>query len=530
MKEAGLKSPIPGLADMKGQGHFFPCEQYGTCWEPAIGWQCKATDVSEVKSLPGVAMSPQNTPTGQTAAVARASGNSLLSRRLPSLQSASEIYLAAHPGATLYTEDYFFPCNTFAVQDLIAIDPMTGKQQIVDTYFDLNMYADPLMYPTLAGYPYHRYGLFMGYDAWGFSQPWEWAICHTGSWIRWQHHYVWVAGTKRHHHCPVRWVRNGRNVGFVPIHPKDVAGKPPINLKDGLFKITGKKDQPVARIPFEQGKAVSLLDQPPKEFRRPQLEPLKSAEVPRAEAHSAFEVARSDKGPLPAKDAPPVKGTAFAGSTVAKNSEVKGAQTTDHHGTPITFDRKSQSFSIARQVNVDGKPATVNEPLGGRGQYQAGYNGPQGRPTSTGGGYPNGGNSSRSYTPSQSNNVGNSSRSYTPSQSNNGGNANNGGASRSYSPPPSNGGGNSNSGGAARSYSPPPSYCSASVLLSSTSGTCTRAVVQPFAGLIPRIGQSSAALSRYSPPPQIRRNARGGESSLQSGNRSLFPHRRFAHD
>jgi len=439
---------------MNGQGHFFACEPYGTCWEPTNGWQGKVTDVAEVTSEPGVAITPPNAPTGQTAAAGTPLGAA--AAKAPK-ESASAIYLAAHPGASLYTEDYFFPCNTFAVQDLIGIDPVTGKQQIIDSYFDLGTYSDPGMYPAFARFPYRRYGLFMGFDAWGFAPPWEWAICHTGSWIRWQHHYVWVAGTKRHHHCPVRWVRNGRNVGFVPIHPKDVAGKPPINLKDGLFKMTGKKDQPVAHIPFEQGKPVNVLDQPPKEFRRPQFEPLKSAEVPRAEAHSAFEVARSGKGPLPAKDTPTVKGTAFAGSTMVKNPEVKGSQTTDH-GTPITFDRKSQSFSIARQVNVEGKPTTVNEPLGGRGEYQAGYNGPQGRPASAGGGYPNGGNSSRSYTPSQSNNGGNSSRSYTPSQANNGGNSNNGGGSRSYSPPPSSSGGNSNGGAVARSYSPSPSY------------------------------------------------------------------------
>ena len=35
MKEAGLTSPLPGLAGMKGQGTFFACAPYGTCWQPA---------------------------------------------------------------------------------------------------------------------------------------------------------------------------------------------------------------------------------------------------------------------------------------------------------------------------------------------------------------------------------------------------------------------------------------------------------------------------------------------------------------
>ena len=38
MKEAGLKEPLPGLADMKSRGSFFECQPYGTCWEPTNGW------------------------------------------------------------------------------------------------------------------------------------------------------------------------------------------------------------------------------------------------------------------------------------------------------------------------------------------------------------------------------------------------------------------------------------------------------------------------------------------------------------
>ena len=37
MKEAGITTPVPGIADMKGQGRFYPCEPYGTCWEPNSG-------------------------------------------------------------------------------------------------------------------------------------------------------------------------------------------------------------------------------------------------------------------------------------------------------------------------------------------------------------------------------------------------------------------------------------------------------------------------------------------------------------
>ena len=36
MEASGLTSPLPGLADMKGQGSFFPCAPYGTCWAPNL--------------------------------------------------------------------------------------------------------------------------------------------------------------------------------------------------------------------------------------------------------------------------------------------------------------------------------------------------------------------------------------------------------------------------------------------------------------------------------------------------------------
>ena len=34
MEASGLTQPIPGMADMDGQGKFFDCAPYGTCWEP----------------------------------------------------------------------------------------------------------------------------------------------------------------------------------------------------------------------------------------------------------------------------------------------------------------------------------------------------------------------------------------------------------------------------------------------------------------------------------------------------------------
>jgi hypothetical protein len=438
MKEAGLKSPVPGLAEMNGQGHFFSCAPYGTCWEPTHGWDGKDAEVASAGTAPAagevqVALG-QHAPPSPTLKSAKASK-----------PSASDVYLAAHPGATLYTEDFFFPCDTFAVQDVVAIDPATGKQKIIDSYFDLNAYMDSVMWPygtNMNGAPYggrYHYGLFMGMN--GLGSPWGWAVCHSGSWIRWNHRYAWVAGSRRHRHCPIIWVSNGRNVGFVPVHPRDGAGKPPVNLRDGLFKATGNKAQPFSRVPFEEGKPLKILSEPPKDFRKDQFEPLKSAQAPTPMAYSAFLVARSGTGPLLQKEQPISRGILAGNSGKSPSSELRIAQSnsaqTKAAGTPILFDRKTQSFSVAQRINVDGRPVTVQQSLGRAESYSPNSNSWQARGTAGSNGYSNSANASRSYTPSQSSGS-SSSRSYTPPSSSNASSVSVRASTPapSYSPPP----------------------------------------------------------------------------------------------
>src|SRR5581483_8413447 len=46
MQEAGLKTPLPGLADLAGKGTFTSCAPYGTCWEPTDGWTRQSSDTT----------------------------------------------------------------------------------------------------------------------------------------------------------------------------------------------------------------------------------------------------------------------------------------------------------------------------------------------------------------------------------------------------------------------------------------------------------------------------------------------------
>jgi len=319
------------------------------------------------------------------------------------------------------------------MRDLYAIDPFTGRQTLVGSQFvllgDMYFNGNPNMggYPYAGGFPYLTgYGRrnispFRGFDAFNSLYPWDWAVCHAGTWIRWQHHYVWVAGTKRHHHHPVRWVKTGHGLGFVPIHPRDVAGKPPINLKEGIFRVTGKKEAPVERVTYREGDPLKLLDGTPKEFLRPDLHPLKIAEIPHPTAHSAFAAT------IAAKDATAARGIAIAKPTAVTNSTVARGFVEKDQGTPITFDRKSQSFSVTHQVTENGRPTTVTQTLGGGGRaYEPSGNYGSSAARNTG---------SCSYSNPGSSNSG-SSRSYTPAPSYNSGSSSGGSYSHTSAPAP----------------------------------------------------------------------------------------------
>src|SRR5581483_10791640 len=73
------------------------------------------------------------------------------------------------------------------------------------------------------GYSQNPGAFYSGVD------PYAWAVCHSGWWIPQDNHYVWVAGARRHHKCPVKWVKFKHQTVAVPLHPKDVKNKAPLN-------------------------------------------------------------------------------------------------------------------------------------------------------------------------------------------------------------------------------------------------------------------------------------------------------------
>jgi len=370
MQASGLTAPIPGLAEMKGQGRFFECPPYGTCWEPSTADGRQLAENKSSESQPAV---PETSK--------------------PLVQTEPAGPRAGAPVGETDLES-FFPCLPAAIRYRTETDPVTGRQRVIAS-------------------PYDTSGL-----------PYAWAVCHAGSWIHQRNHYVWVVGHKRHHIEPVRWVKSGHTVAFVPIHPYDVKGRPAINRKEEVLAVSNKNGLSVERVKFDADRPIEFLKSPPREYRNPYLPPLSRATEPHLEAHQV-------------KDSPGSKGTM-----------VKAA------GVPLSFDTKSQSIMMARQVMRGDRSVTVSAPITNRGgnlQSRAGS-------FSGGGSFRGGGGSSSG---------GGGSRGGGGSSSSGGGSHGGGGGGSSSSGGGSHGGGGSSSGGGGGGGASSPSTSSSSTSSSS---------------------------------------------------------------
>jgi len=317
MKESGLDAPLPGLADMNAQGKFFPCEPYGTCWEPNNGWGKPPAGAPQQNV--GQQNAPSPTATQQNAAVTSA-GSVDVGQPTAGQQDAqgggpivigSGVGTPAILGADdLYADAYAFPCSPYGygLGDFWLEDP--ANQGLLQN--DNFLWA-------------------------GNGYNFNWAACHAGTWIRRGRRYAWVVGQRKHHHPPVHWVKVNGKLGFVPVHPKDVAGKEPLNLKNGVFTTVDKKGGGLTTIAYGPGKHVEVLAETPKQFRQPAVPVLRAAAAPNVEAHLFRET-------LP--------GVKIADASRPVNT--------------IAFDHKSQSFTLVTRVTEGGHSSVFTNPMGGR--------------------------------------------------------------------------------------------------------------------------------------------------------------------
>jgi hypothetical protein len=144
LKASGLSAPVPGLTDLSARGSFFPCEPYGTCWEPA--WEDAAQmpiAASPAPNAPNQGFQPQT----------------ITWRQLDWRWGA-----CAPPTSTL-------------------ISRVAHTQQELDELLQLRSQAN--------SYALHNHG-------------WSDMACHQGEWIYHHGHYAMVVSTKPHPQCKLQ--------------------------------------------------------------------------------------------------------------------------------------------------------------------------------------------------------------------------------------------------------------------------------------------------------------------------------------
>jgi uncharacterized membrane protein YgcG len=320
MKAAGLTAPLPGLADMNGQGAFFPCAPYGTCWDPPGDPNQQQTtgqppaaqqqpDFSLAFNPPAVSVAPGGRVTVNLS-VTNLNGFSGAVDVTPSLPagfsctSCSGQVAQGQPLPVLLAADGSIPEGTYIVQFTAASG--TFAHQIALTVYvytapppDLALVAAPvevssLIFPCFpGGINFLAAGdIRIGKGTYLVSltdAPYSWVVCHAGSWIYRQNHYVWVVGRRRHHHRPIHWIKSKHAQGYVPLHPRDVTGKPPVNRKHDVYALSDKKGGQVERTQFDPKDKIESLKEPPKEFRNAYLRPLEPAGEPLIATHSMLD-------------------------------------------------------------------------------------------------------------------------------------------------------------------------------------------------------------------------------------------------
>jgi hypothetical protein len=236
LKASGLSSPIPGLTDLYASGTFSPCPPYGTCWDPSP----LESDSREVPTQESPTPAPGQAQAGGTPFKPKAVEFQTLMNGCP-----------------------------YPTWSTVAKAVATTPQQLDELRREAYLYE--------------------------LRQPRAWALCHYATWIHRRHRFHAVIGPKRHHH-PVKWVKAGGRTGFVPAHPNDLKGKAPLNLKHGVFLVSGDRAREhFERVDFDAKEKVAVLDNPPKEFRPGPYPKLAGAQPPEIRAHLIAETAPNAK-------------------------------------------------------------------------------------------------------------------------------------------------------------------------------------------------------------------------------------------
>lgn len=328
LKASGLSAPIPGLADLYEHGTFFSCDPYGTCWEAKEPGE--AQDSASQSAVPDL----QPTHSMQT-------------------QSGGTF----QPQTIRWQEWWQGWCSPPTLQTVTRVAHTPEELQRLLRKREAAQKAG-LLRPSYA------------------------RSCENGYWIPYRRHFARVVTPQLPRHCagakckPIHaprpvWVRAGKRIGFVPAHPKDVKGKPPINLREGIVIPPFRPGERTERVALEPSQKVSVLDKAPREFRGKSLDQALHVPAPEIHTHLVQEAARESSLSLSAHATSPITydykshhflmpASTFAGEK-SKEVPVGGI---DSHG-------KIDSFA-------DGRHSSFAQAFGsgsGHGGYSSGYSG-----------------------------------------------------------------------------------------------------------------------------------------------------------
>jgi hypothetical protein len=252
LKASGLNAPVPGLADLAGQGKFFPCEPYGTCWTPTPS--AASQTQADVPAQRGKA--PEQSEVASRAVADTSSAQSSTTRNIRFVGPPA----ASGPPPQYSDFDAFYPCIPGQMRAMFwgGVVPASAQYQM---------------------------------------QPWAWAVCHSGSWIYNNNRYVWVAG-RCHHHPPLHWIKYGNTMAVVPTHPRDVKNHLPVNRMAPVLAVNSRNGHSIERLQFGNSRAISLIKDTPKEFRTTTLAMLPHVAEPHMEAHSMKDLAAAKGSPI----------------------------------------------------------------------------------------------------------------------------------------------------------------------------------------------------------------------------------------
>lgn len=373
MKAAGLDTPLPGLADLNGRGTFSPCAPYGTCWDPPAD----ANQQPTASQAPGTTQQPDFSLALSSAVISLKAGQQIpvslsvtdlngftgaidLTASLPDgfiCPSCSGHIAQGQALASLLMADLTVPEGTYSIPftatsgtlshqiSLTVIVFTTSKptsSESVEAAVAFDVAAGSPIFPCFpAGVAMMAAGdIRIGKGTYLVpvsDPPYAWAVCHAGSWIFKENHYVWVVSRRRHHHPPIHWIKEKHSTGYVPIHPRDVKGKPPVNRKHDVYALSDKKGQTVERTQFDPKGKIAVMKEPPKEFRTDPLRRLDTAADPRIMTRAVL-----DKQP----------------------------------GIALTFDRNSRSFVAEKPLpGGDGKQQPIKAPTERGGNLRTGADG-----------------------------------------------------------------------------------------------------------------------------------------------------------